>query len=67
MYAEVNRILHEKYLTEPEKQLRQQNKTPSGKMDLQPGFSEEYSGNSPTIDTSITETRRLCTMSRNTS
>lgn len=33
MYAEVNRIVHEKYPTESEKQLRQQNKTPSGKMD----------------------------------
>ncbi len=33
MYAEVNRIVDEKYPTESEKELRQQNKTPSGKMD----------------------------------
>lgn len=55
MYAEVNGIVHEKYLTESEKQLRQQNK--SGKIDLLPGFTEEYNGNSPTSDTSITENK----------
>lgn len=47
MYAENNRIL-QKALTETEKQPTQQNKTPSGKMDLQSGFSEGYNGN-PTI------------------
>lgn len=50
MYAEVNRIVHEKYL----RQQRKKKQPPSGKMDLLPGFSEEYNGNSPTTDTSIT-------------
>lgn len=55
--------MHEKYLRGLEKLLRQQNKTPSGKIDLLSGFSEASNGNSPTTDTFITEnkmTRHKC-------
>lgn len=53
MYAEVNRMVHEKSLRESEKQPRQQNNTPCGKMDLLPGSAAatEYNVNSPTTDT----------------
>lgn len=57
MYAEVNRMAHAKCLTESEKQLRQQNNTPSGKLDLLPGFPEKYHINSPTTDTSIRQNK----------
>lgn len=46
-----------KTISQSEKQLRQQNKTPRGEMDLLPGFSEEYNGNSATTDTYITENK----------
>lgn len=59
MHAQVNRILHEKYLTEPEKHLRQQNRAPSGETDLLPCFFDVYNGNSPTTDTLITENKMI--------
>lgn len=60
MYAEVNRMVHDKHLTETGKPQRQQNNKLSGKMDLLPRLTAEYNANSPTT---VTENKMSLHMS----
>lgn len=63
MYAEVNRMVHDKHLTETGKPQRQQNNKLSGKMDLLPSLTAEYTEYNANSPTTITENKMSLHMS----